>query len=103
MDFSDIVNRAKMNARRWEVLEFLDRYQRKNSYCPEMREIGDATGITSTSVVNYALAPMIDAGLIDGHFLESGYMAPRTLHLTDLGKELLAWHFEERGGDGDDR
>jgi len=100
MDYSAIIAKAKMNAKRWAILRYLDDYYLEYGYGPVLREIGDACGVSSTSVVNFYLEPMRGAGLLDSMTLPSGHTAPRTLHVTDLGRELLAaWYIETEGGD----
>jgi repressor LexA len=37
------------------ILAFVDSYQKENGYPPSIREIGEHTGVSSTSVVNYYL------------------------------------------------
>lgn len=103
-EFQAIVERANLGGgRRWEILKFLEDYERDFSLSPTLREIGNFVGISSTSVVNYSLVPMRDAGLIAGLILPSGNTAPRTLQLTDLGRRVLAHYQESRGGETNDR
>jgi repressor LexA len=47
-----------------KILEFLDEYQLDFGYPPSIREIGDRTGISSTSVVNYYLDQLVTMGYI---------------------------------------
>jgi repressor LexA len=54
-----------LGERHRRILEFLDEYQRQYGYPPSIREIGDKTGVTSTSVVNYYLDQLEKAGLIE--------------------------------------
>lgn len=46
------------------ILQFTRDYLNKNGYPPSMREIGAATGISSTSVVSYNLDRLEEAGYI---------------------------------------
>ena len=51
-----MVRKSKgLGERHHRILAFLQQYQRENKYPPSIREIGEKTGITSTSVVNYYL------------------------------------------------
>ena len=51
-----MVRKSKgLGERHQRILDFLLSYQRENRYPPSIREIGEKTGITSTSVVNYYL------------------------------------------------
>ena len=54
-----------LSDRHIRILEYLGEYQRQNSYPPSIREIGDKTGISSTSVVNYYLAQLEAQGYIE--------------------------------------
>ena len=51
-----MVRKSKgLSERHRKILEFLDSHQVKYGYPPSIREIGEKTGISSTSVVNYYL------------------------------------------------
>jgi repressor LexA len=54
-----------LSDRHKKILEYLGEYQRQYSYPPSIREIGDKTGISSTSVVNYYLAQLEAQGYIE--------------------------------------
>lgn len=61
-----MVRKSKgMGERHQKILDFLSEYQRENSYPPSIREIGEQTGITSTSVVNYYLDQLEKMGKIE--------------------------------------
>jgi repressor LexA len=47
--------RVGLSPRHKKILSFLEAFQSKNGYPPSIREIGDHTQISSTSVVNYYL------------------------------------------------
>jgi len=51
--------------RHQKILDFLSEYQRANKYPPSIREIGEKTGISSTSVVNYYLDQLEKKGMIE--------------------------------------
>ena len=53
-----------LSERHRKILEYVEDYQKQYSYPPSIREIGDRTGITSTSVVNYYLAQLEKQGYI---------------------------------------
>ncbi len=53
-----------LGVRHQKILEFLQEYQRENRYPPSIREIGEKTGISSTSVVNYYLDQLEKGGFI---------------------------------------
>ncbi|HEY6072457.1 MAG TPA: transcriptional repressor LexA [Anaerolineales bacterium] len=60
-----MVRKSKgLGVRHQKILEFLQDYQRENRYPPSIREIGEKTGITSTSVVNYYLDQLEKSGYI---------------------------------------
>jgi repressor LexA len=61
-----MVRRSKgLGERHQRILDFLQEYQRANKYPPSIREIGEKTGISSTSVVNYYLDQLEKRGLIE--------------------------------------
>ena len=61
-----MVRKSKgLGERHQRILEFLQVYQHANKYPPSIREIGEKTGITSTSVVNYYLDQLEKKGLIE--------------------------------------
>lgn len=60
-----MVRKSKgLGERHQKILNFLNAYQRENHYPPSIREIGEKTGISSTSVVNYYLDQLEKRGLI---------------------------------------
>jgi repressor LexA len=61
-----MVRKSKgLGERHQKILEFLQDYQRENKYPPSIREIGEKTGISSTSVVNYYLDQLEKKGMIE--------------------------------------
>lgn len=54
----------KLSERQQNILRFMDRYVNTNGFPPTIREIGEATGINSTSVVNYNLNKLVKLGYI---------------------------------------
>lgn len=72
-------------SRRRRVLLYIHEFIVNNEYCPDIREIGAAVDITSTSVTNYYLKQLRKWDLIDFKPRLS-----RTIHLTALGKEQVA-------------
>lgn len=55
----------KLSKRQRGILTFMDRYLSDHGYPPTIREIGMATGINSTSVVNYNLNKLVAAGYLE--------------------------------------
>jgi repressor LexA len=55
----------KLSERQRNILRFIDRYIDDNGFPPTIREVGEATGIESTSVVNYNLNKLVDAEFLD--------------------------------------
>jgi repressor LexA len=47
--------KGKLSPRQQEILKFIGRFTTDRGYPPTIREIGEAVGISSTSVVNYNL------------------------------------------------
>ena len=61
-----MVRKSKgLGERHQKILEFLQEYQRANRSPPSIREIGEKTGISSTSVVNYYLDQLEKKGMIE--------------------------------------
>jgi repressor LexA len=61
-----MVRKSKgLGERHQKILEFLGEYQMENKYPPSIREIGEKTGISSTSVVNYYLDQLEKQGFIE--------------------------------------
>jgi len=61
-----MVRKSKgLGERHQRILDFLLEYQHENKYPPSIREIGEKTGITSTSVVNYYLDQLEKMGKIE--------------------------------------
>src|SRR5436190_16641650 len=54
----------KMSDRQRRILDFVAKYTGEHGYPPSIREIGQAVGITSTSVVDYNLKALERSGLI---------------------------------------
>jgi repressor LexA len=50
--------------RQKRIIEYIQEFAQRNGYPPTIRQIGDAVGISSTSVVNYNLNVLEQAGYI---------------------------------------
>lgn len=55
----------KLSERQQKILEFIRDYIEAHDYPPTIREIGQAVKISSTSVVNYNLDKLVEAGLLE--------------------------------------
>jgi len=55
----------KLSDRQQKILKFMDTYFHAHGFPPTIREIGEATQINSTSVVNYNLNKLVDAGYLE--------------------------------------
>jgi repressor LexA len=74
-----MVRKSKgLSERHRKILEFLDSHQNKYGYPPSIREIGEKTGISSTSVVNYYLDQLEKMG-----YIERDRRISRGVRLTD--------------------
>jgi repressor LexA len=88
-----MVRKSKgLGERHQKILEFLQEYQRANRYPPSIREIGEKTGISSTSVVNYYLDQLEKKGMIErdrkisrGVRLSGANISADTLRVPILG------------------
>lgn len=74
----------KMSERQQKMLDYIHRYIGEAGRPPTIREIGKATKISSTSVVNYNLTKLSEKGYINRDADVS-----RGLRLTDKGRELF--------------
>lgn len=57
-------DKNKLSPRQAGILEFIREYTQSHSRPPTIREIGNAVGISSTSVVNYNLNKLVEMGLL---------------------------------------
>jgi repressor LexA len=57
--------RNKLSERQRNILRFIETYGDQKGFPPTIREIGNATGINSTSVVNYNLNKLVTAGYLE--------------------------------------
>lgn len=73
-----------LSERHISVLKFLVKYQDEYKRPPSIREIGDATKISSTSVVNYYLEQLEKMG-----YIERDGRVSRGLRLTDKVNEVV--------------
>lgn len=55
----------KLSERQRNILRFIERYLADNGFPPTIRDIGEATKIASTSVVNYNLNKLVQAGYLE--------------------------------------
>ncbi len=55
----------KLSRRQQHMLRFVFAYTQRQGFPPTIREIGEEVGIGSTSVVNYNLNRLVDAGYIE--------------------------------------
>ena len=54
----------RLSKRQQSMLRFMQRYTHDRGFPPSIREIGEECDIGSTSVVNYNLNKLVDAGYI---------------------------------------
>jgi len=57
--------KAGLGERHKRILKFLEKFQSKNGFPPSIREIGENTNISSTSVVNYYLNQLEEMNFIE--------------------------------------
>jgi repressor LexA len=55
---------SKLSERQRNILRFMEKYIETYGFPPSIREIGEATGTNSTSVVNYNLNKLVQAGYL---------------------------------------
>ena len=56
---------SRLSKRQQHMMRFMHAYMQKQGYPPTIREIGEECDIGSTSVVNYNLNKLVDAGYIE--------------------------------------
>ena len=56
---------SSLSKRQQNMLHFMQRYTQSRGFPPSIREIGEECDIGSTSVVNYNLNKLVDAGYIE--------------------------------------
>jgi repressor LexA len=79
-----MARKKKLTQRQKGILDFIAVYVRENGYPPTIREIGDAVGISSTSVVNYNLNRLAERG-----YLIRQRDVSRGLRLVDQSPEIV--------------
>jgi repressor LexA len=57
-------DRTKLSERQRNILRFIENHLENHGFPPTIRQIGKATGIESTSVVNYNLNKLVSAGYL---------------------------------------
>ncbi|MGH2621548.1 MAG: transcriptional repressor LexA [Anaerolineales bacterium] len=57
--------RSKLSERQRKMVDFIRKFSQRSGYPPSIREIGEAVGISSTSVVNYNLNRLVEYGYLD--------------------------------------
>ncbi len=57
--------KAGLGERHKRILKFLESFQNENGFPPSIREIGENTNISSTSVVNYYLNQLEEMNYIE--------------------------------------
>src|SRR6185436_9179894 len=67
----------KLSERQRNMLRYIEKYLQDNGFPPTIRQIGENTGINSTSVVNYNLNKLVQAG-----YLTRSQHVSRGLRLT---------------------
>ncbi len=55
----------KLSKRQQAILQYVKQFIEKNGFPPTIREIGSQIGVASTSVVNYNLNKLVDAGYLE--------------------------------------
>src|SRR5512140_3871402 len=79
-----MVRKSKgLSDRHYKIMSLLQEYAEKEGYPPSIREIGEHTGISSTSVVNYYLEQLEKWG-----YIERDRRISRGLRVTDKIEEI---------------
>lgn len=83
--------KAGLGERHKKILKFLERFQAENGFPPSIREIGENTNISSTSVVNYYLNQLEEMKFIERESnVSRGIRLLRTLegNLVDTAQSI---------------
>lgn len=72
------MTKGKLSDRQRRIMEFIQKWTADSGYPPSIREIGEAVGISSTSVVNYNLNRLVEEG-----YLDRDQNVSRGIRLTD--------------------
>lgn len=67
---------GELSKKEEKVLRFIVEFRKKNGFSPNIREIGDATGISSTSVVSYDVGRLEEKGMVTRHSTLSRSIVP---------------------------
>jgi repressor LexA len=79
-----MAKKEELSDRQKNILDYMESYMAAHNRPPTIREIGAATGITSTSVVNYNLTKLTEKG-----FIHREAEVSRGLTLTEKALEYL--------------
>jgi len=74
-----------LSIRQKNILEFIIAFFRENKFPPTIREIGEKVGISSTSVVNYNLAKLVEENLLVRHKEVSRGLSLNWERLLEIG------------------
>lgn len=77
------MTKGKLSERQRDILNFIRDFAQENGYPPTIRQIGQAVGITSTSVVNYNLNKLEKEG-----YLARDLKVSRGLRLADAAEAV---------------
>lgn len=77
--------RGKLSERQRRIMDFIRKFSTRSGYPPSIREIGEAVGISSTSVVNYNLNRLVDQG-----YLNRDQNVSRGIRLTERLSEAAS-------------
>jgi repressor LexA len=83
--------KAGLGERHKKILKFLEKFQAENGFPPSIREIGENTNISSTSVVNYYLNQLEEMKFIERESnVSRGIRLLRTLegNLVDVAQSI---------------
>ncbi|MGQ9784871.1 MAG: transcriptional repressor LexA [Anaerolineae bacterium] len=75
-----------LSERQKRIVEYIQEFTLRNGYPPTIRQIGDAVGISSTSVVNYNLNVLEGAG-----YITRDRTVSRGIRLVSPGQKLISW------------
>ena len=73
--------KTKTTEKEESIYNYIKKYVIEHGYPPSIREIGDGTGIKSTSTVHLYVNKLIESGRLES---DAGYGTPRAIRVPEL-------------------
>lgn len=79
-----VLFKSDLSDREYKILSFIADYKRDHPFSPNIREIGAAIGVTSTSLIGWYLD-----NLSKGGYITREPRIARTINLTEQGRRVV--------------